>query len=68
MRRQRCDDASDSALIENNGVAWKWCCNHFGVAPFISMREVVLVLSQRWHYIEADAWFERALIRLECTR
>ena len=26
---QRCDDACDSALIENSGVAWKWVANPF---------------------------------------
>ena len=27
--RQRCDDACDSVLIENNGIAPDWVCNPF---------------------------------------
>ena len=29
MVRQLCDDARDSVLIENNGVAPEWVCNQF---------------------------------------
>ena len=28
-QRQRCDDACDSVLIENNGVTPEWVCNPF---------------------------------------
>ena len=43
---QHCDDASDTALIEINGVALEWIANHFGATPLISMRAVSHVSSQ----------------------
>ena len=29
MLRQRCDDTSDTVLVENSGVAPEWDCNPF---------------------------------------
>ena len=46
-QRQCCDDASDTSLIEYNGVARERVCNHSGATPLYSMTEVPLASSLR---------------------
>ena len=41
MLRQLCDDTSDTAIVENNGVAPDWVATHFQVTPLFSMRAVL---------------------------
>ena len=44
--RQLCDDANDTVLIENSGIALDRVETHFRVTPFFSMRAVSLASSQ----------------------
>ena len=54
---QLCDDGSDSAPIENNGVAPGWGCN-----PFFQVTPIVSPVSlQSCRSVHADAWCKRAL-------
>ena len=57
MLLELCDDTSDTVLFENNGVALKW------VAPLFSMRIILLVLSQSFRSVDADAWCKLSLKR-----
>ena len=41
--QQLCNDASDTVLIESNGVTPDWSCNPFLVTPLSSMRTVQLL-------------------------
>ena len=45
--RQLCDDASDTVLIENNGVTSDWGCNYI-VFNENSIPSVITQLLQRW--------------------
>ena len=60
MLRQLCDDASDTVLIENNGVAPE-VTTHFQATPLFSIRTVLLVSSERCCSIDADARCKQAL-------
>ena len=57
MLRQLCDDASDTALIENNGVTAEWGCNPFS-SDFIVFNEssIASVITQL-----PNAWCKRTL-------
>ena len=60
-QRQRCDDACDSVLIENNRVAPEW-----GLQP-IFKRLLCFQWEQnrkRHRSIDADPWCKRALMNL----
>ena len=54
--RQLCDDASDSDLIENNGVTPDWGCNPFSSDSLVlnenriptDITELTLTLSVNW--------------------
>ena len=53
-QRQRCDDACDSVLIENNSVAPEWVCNPFSSIS-IDFNEnriasVIAEWSKRWRW------------------
>ena len=45
-----CDDASNTVLIENNGVAPEWGCSN----SIVSMRTVSLASSQGCHSVDVD--------------
>ena len=46
MLRQRCDDACDSVLIENNGVAPEWGCNLFSSdSTYFNENKIVSVIA-----------------------
>ena len=59
MLRQLCDDACDTALIENNGVAPEWTCNPFSIDSIV-FNENRIASSCR--SIQADAWCKWALV------
>ena len=62
QRRDRlCNDASDSVLIENNGVASDWVCNPFSSEYQFSMRKESQASPQHSHSVDADAWRKRGL-------
>ena len=48
------DDASDTVLIENNGVAPEWGCNPFSSNSIVfnenSITSLIAEFSQRWHW------------------
>ena len=61
MLRQLCDDASNSVLIENNGVTPEWGCNPFlSDSQLFSMRKVSLASLQNCR--SANAWCKRVLM------
>ena len=62
-QRQTCDDACDSVLIENSGVASKWIRlqTDSRVTPLFSMRTELLASWQSCRSFDADAWCKRAL-------
>ena len=53
----RCDDASDSVLIENSGVAWKWVANPFWSDSCFQWEQN----RKPHHSVDADAWYKWAL-------
>ena len=58
---QRCDDASNTALIGNKGVAQKWVATQFWSTLF-SMRTVLLASSQSCRSVDTDARCKRVLM------
>ena len=58
---QLSDDASDTALTENNGVFRMGLQPTCQVTLLFTMRTVSLVSSQNCHSVDADAWCRRAL-------
>ena len=54
-QHQGCDDACNSVLIKNNGVAPEWGGTYFQVTPLISMRSKSLASSQSCRSLDADA-------------
>ena len=52
--QQLCDDASDSVLIENNGVTWKWVTTPFWSDSIVCnenrIASIIAELSQRWRW------------------
>ena len=54
--RYFCNDASDSVLIENNGVTPEWVATHFQVTPLFPMSA-----TQSCRRVDADAWCKRTL-------
>ena len=61
MLRQLCDEASDTVLIENNGITKNGLLPQSGATPLFSMRTISLVSSQSCRSNDADAWCKRAL-------
>ena len=61
MLRQLCYDASDSVLIDNNGVTCNGLQCHSGAAPLFLMKTVLLASLQSCHSIDADVWCKWAL-------
>ena len=64
---QRCDDACDTALSENNGVTLKWVATSFWsdyLFPVISMGAMSQASSQHWLCIDAITWCKPALSEL----
>ena len=63
MLWQLCDDASDTVLIENNGVARKWVAIPFWSNSVVfndsSITSVIAELSQRWLW--PDTWCKQGL-------
>ena len=58
-----CNDASDTVLIENNGVTRKWVATPFWSDSIVfSMRTGLLASSQSGHSIYSDAWCKQILI------
>ena len=58
---ERCDDACDSVLIENNGVGPEWVATHFQGTPLFSMRPESVASSQNCRNVDADVWCKRVL-------
>ena len=61
MMQQLCDDANDSVLIENNGVAPECHCNPFSGNSIVSMRTESLGSWQSCRSVESGAWCKWAL-------
>ena len=58
--QQQCNDASDSALIKNNGAIPEWGCNPLSSDSIVSMRTVSLASLQSCPSVDTDAWCKRA--------
>ena len=54
------DNASDTVLIENNGVVPEWGCNPFRVTLVFNENSITSVI-QSSGSVDADAWCKRAL-------
>ena len=66
-QRQLCDDASDSALIEINGDAWKWVAKPFW-SVIVELYYYIAFYVERYRRRVTDAWFNRTLkFRLHVT-
>ena len=52
MLPQLCNEAGDTVLSENNGVAQKWVATHSGVTPLFSMRTESLASLQSFQIID----------------
>ena len=61
--RQLCNDACNSVLIENNGVAPEWGCNLFSSDSTDLMRTESQPSSQSCCSVDADAWCKHALTK-----
>ena len=61
MLRQRCDGATDTVAIENNGSLQIRVPTHSGTTPLFSMSTVSLASSQHCRSVDTDAQCKWAL-------
>ena len=62
LLRQFCNDTSDPALIENNGIALKWVETQSGATPLFSMTTVLLISWQSCRIVHSGAWCKQVLM------
>ena len=61
-KKKLCDDASDTVLIENNGVTRKWVATPFWIDSIVFSKNNIARSSQSCRSVDADARCKRALI------